>query len=67
MTSAEWKYHYHKGLEPYLYRWDGNYNSLFTHSTYGCKSGNSGGAYCTAIIQMNGWKVPKNYPKKIRP
>ncbi len=23
-------------------------------------------AYCTALIQYHGWKIPKNYPKTIK-
>jgi len=38
---------------------------LINESRYGCSaSGKSGGggAYCTKLIQMNGWKIPKDYP-----
>ena len=65
--SANWKYLYKKGMEPFLYKWDGDENSLYTDSTYGCNnnSNNGWGAYCTAIIQRNGWKIPKNYPRRI--
>ena len=59
-----WDYHRKKGLEPYLYAWDGTVNNLYQDSPYGCNlEGN--GAYCTALIQQNGWKVPKNYPRRI--
>ena len=66
-NSPDWKYLYKKGMEPFLYKWDGDENSLYTDSTYGCNnnSNNSWGAYCTAIIQRNGWKIPKNYPRRI--
>ena len=58
-----WKYLYGKRMEAVMYKWDGNESSLYNDSTYGCKNGS--GAYCTAIIQRNGWKVPKDYPKRI--
>ena len=61
--SADWKYLYKKGMEPTLYKWDGDENTLYTDGTRGCNAGS--GVYCTAIIQRNGWKVPKNYPRKI--
>ena len=32
---------------------------LMNHATYGCSIG---GAYCTKLIQMNGWKIPDDYP-----
>ncbi len=61
-SSGGWRYHYKKGLEPFLYNWDGNDDDLYNDSTYGC---GQAGSYCTAIIQRNGWKVPKNYPRRI--
>lgn len=48
-------------FEPYNYAWDGQRTTLFTNPTYGC---NNSGSYCTKLIQMNGWKVPKDYPFK---
>lgn len=35
---------------------------LKNHSKYGCYSGD--GRYCARLIQMNGWKVPSDYPYK---
>ena len=63
-NTAKWKYLYNKGVEPYLHNWDGKDESLYTGSLYSC-DGNAPN-YCTAIIARNGWKVPKNYPRKIR-
>ena len=62
--SEVWKYHYNKGLEPYKYAWDGDIKKLYTGTKYSCAS-SSEGYYCTALIQMNGWKIPKDYPQKI--
>ena len=56
-----------KGVEPYVGSWGGDYNELFTHPIYGCTSEGSDwnhNRYCTKIIQMNGWKIPKEYPIK---
>lgn len=61
--AYEWKYLYRKGLEPYYYSWDGKMQTLHNDTSYGCKDG--GGHYCTAIIQQNNWKIPKDYPRKI--
>lgn len=58
-----WKYLYGKRMEAAMYKWDGNEPSLYNDSTYGCKNGS--GVYCTAIIQRNNWKIPKDYPKRI--
>lgn len=62
-NTNNWKYLYNKGLEPYLYQWNGEETTLYNNSSYGCTNGN--GNYCTAIIQRNGWKIPKNYPRRI--
>ncbi len=60
-------YHLGKGFEPYKYEWNGNKNFLYTSRRYGCNN-NSGttNAYCTTIIQLNGWKIPKDYPFNVR-
>ncbi len=51
------------GLQTNLYKWDGNDDSLMNDTSYGCKNGT--GQYCTAVIQRNGWKIPKDYPRKL--
>ena len=52
-----------KGIEPYMCSWDGTKEMLLTHNRLGCKKELNGErAYCTALIQMNGWKIPKDYP-----
>jgi len=65
-NTASDSHHKNKGVEPYKHAWDGDRDKLFNDSTYGCKSNptNDQGAYCTALIQMNGWKIPKDYPLK---
>ena len=62
--TTYWKYVNDKGLVPYLYSWDGKIETLYTHKTYGCKNGN--GYMCSAVIWKNNWKIPKDYPAKIR-
>lgn len=60
-TQNGWDYHKNKGIEPY--RWHGAGTTLDLKSTtgYGCsKTGTK--QYCTAVIQENGWKIPKDYP-----
>lgn len=57
------KYHKNKGVEPYLNGWDGKEESLYRGSSFSCGQGYNN-FYCTAIIQHNGWKVPKDYPYK---
>lgn len=62
-ATASMKYHKNKGVEPYLNAWDGKEESLYSGSSYSCGQGFSN-FYCAAIIQHNGWKVPKDYPYK---
>lgn len=57
------KYHKDKGVEPYLNSWDGEEESLYTKSGFGCNP-QSRNFYCTAVIQHNGWKIPNDYPYK---
>lgn len=60
-------YHYKKGVEPYKTCWDGKRETLFTNSTIGCnENATNHQAYCTALIQLNNWKIPDDYPFKVR-
>lgn len=62
-TANSARYHYRKGVEPYLVNWDGTVEKLKTDSAIGCKETVSNErAYCTALIQQNGWKIPDDYP-----
>ena len=65
--NPDWKYLYNKGLEPKKYAWDGSISSLYDDAERGCQktNGNLKNSYCTAIIQLNGWKIPKDYPHKV--
>ncbi len=64
--NEDWKYLYKKGLEPYLYQWSGDEKDLYTGALYSCDNLGKLGAYCTAIIQRNNWKIPKDFPVKIK-
>ena len=61
--SEPWKYHYNKGMEPYKVGWDGNNQKLYQGSAFAC--GGNEPHYCTAIIQMNNWTIPEDYPYKV--
>jgi len=61
--AVAWKYHSNKGLEPYLYNWDGSLSSLYDDPSNGCRHN---GNYCTALIQYNNWKIPKDFPRKFK-
>ena len=66
-SSTGWKYLYNKGLEPVKVGWDGNRNTLLNDSRIGCNTkARDGAKYCTAIIQLNNWIIPEDYPFKVR-
>ncbi len=65
VNDESWKYHYNKGFEPYKYEWNGKIESLYNGTGWSCNTTNDNGLYCTAIIQMNGWKIPDDYPYKV--
>lgn len=60
------KFHKNLGVEPYKLSWDGNFSKLYSANSLGCNKNNPNNdrEYCTAIIQLNGWKIPKEYPFK---
>lgn len=62
--QSAWKYHFNRGLEPFLFLWNGTEERLLNHPTYGCAKGN--GAYCAGLIQYYGWHIPKHYPREIK-
>ena len=58
-----WKYHYNKGMEPYKAGWDGDIKKLYSGAQYSCSGAEKN--YCTALIQMNNWTIPDDYPFKV--
>ncbi len=66
-SDFKWKYHYNKGMEPFKHDWNGDINKLKSGSVYSCQGNNSSknNLYCTALIQMNDWKIPDDYPFKV--
>lgn len=59
--SADWIYHVNKGFEPWKHQWDGKRSTLLNK----CKAGKGNATYCTALIQMNNWTIPDDYPFKV--
>ena len=54
-----------KAVVPYKYGWDGKYDTLLNNCAgSGGVSWVGTGAYCTALIEYNSWKIPDNYPIK---
>ncbi len=61
-VTTHFKYNISNGVQPNLYFWDGNEDSLKT-SDYGCNK-NGTRNYCAEVIRRNGWKIPDDYPFK---
>ena len=61
---------YQWNFEPYMSGWDDTENSLKNHQNYGCYNENVGSkswrAYCTRLIQYNGWRIPDDYPFRVK-
>lgn len=59
-----YKYVKNPGFEPFTYRWDGTIEGCYNNTNpYSCTvEGN--GHLCTKWIQLNGWKIPDDYPFK---
>lgn len=64
--AINWTYLFNKGVEPWKFRWDGTKKQLEDLCYTNKKLGNATGRhYCTALIQMNNWKIPDDYPYKV--
>lgn len=54
-----------KGIQPYGYNITDE-DELLRNSDFSCKADDRTGkperAYCARVIQLNGWKIPKDYP-----
>ena len=55
------KYNSIEFIEPYVLDWNGNRESLKI-GQWGCYKGCINCSYCTKLIQINGWKIPDDYP-----
>lgn len=49
-------------ITPYTFMWDATDEGLTKNGTWACVKGCTNCGYCTKMIQLNGWKIPKNYP-----
>ena len=49
-------------VEPYTFKWDGTKEDLINDTMYGCNKNSKNYAYCTKLLQLNNWKITKDYP-----
>ena len=67
-THENYKYHYKKGFEPCTFalaEFTKQYITTSSHP-YACRADAPLKIWCTALIQLNGWKIPDDYPFKVR-
>lgn len=66
--QLSFKYHYKKGFEPYKAALDELSKEALSAdgNSYSCNKNSSVKVWCTALIQLNGWKIPKDYPFKVK-
>ena len=61
-TEYEYYWDSEKGCRRTVYPTGDDFTEMLMNDiNYGCSTR---GAYCTKLIQMNGWKIPENYPHK---
>ena len=57
------KFHYKKGFEPYKL----GLSELTSEAMKnGCNKNSKSPGFCTALIQLNGWKIPNDYPFTVK-
>jgi type II secretory pathway pseudopilin PulG len=49
-------------VEAYTFKWKGTKEDLKNNSEFGCRKNSTKTKYCTKVIQLNCWKIPKDYP-----
>ncbi len=54
------------GFISYSYAWDGTESQLKNNILFGCYTSTSWHGYCTRLIQYNDWKIPNDYPYKMK-
>ena len=63
------QFHYKKGFEPYscgITEYTKESLTVGGRPNYGCNKDALYKNYCTALIYLNGWKIPKDYPFKVK-
>lgn len=68
IPAKENEAHAGKGFEPYMHSLTLpiDESKLKNGTPYSCKQGNPNPIYCTALIARNNWKIPKDYPFRVR-
>ena len=63
INNPDLKYAINSGFETYSNAWDGTVEGTkYAKYGYGCFE--QGAASCAKLIQLNGWKIPDDYPYK---
>lgn len=64
--SWEDKFHKKRGFEPYKWKMTSNTIDATKRGFVPCTKNSSNRGYCTALIQLNGWEIPEDYPVKVK-
>lgn len=60
------KFHIKRGFEPYKWKMTSNTVEATKSEPASCTKNSSNRGYCTALIQLNGWEIPEDYPVKVK-
>lgn len=55
-----------KGFQPYAYILEQDLSNLLTGNNYSCNENAQYKLYCVYYIYLNGWKIPDEYPFKVK-
>ena len=59
-------FHYRKGFMPYAHGLHQNFDNMYEGGNFSCNKNSYYNCYCTFAIMQNGWKIPKDYPFKVK-
>ncbi len=66
-TTTYNKFHYRKGFEPYKFKLNElSVDEMTGSDEYACTKDATVKVWCTVLIQLNGWQIPKDYPFKVK-
>ncbi len=65
--NTDGKFTLRKGFEPYKHGISELTKEVLTgNHRYACNKNSAYNMWCTALIQLNGWKIPEDYPFKVK-
>ena len=65
-SNSSNKYHYKKGFETFKFNLSYISAENLKSGSWPCVEGGKNALYCTALIELNNWKIPDDYPFKVK-